>query len=278
MATLEAETRSLQREEGRITYDVLGAGPLVVCLPGMGELRSSYRYNVRVLAEAGFRVAAMDLRGHGDSDATFAAYDDVAAGTDALALIAELGGPALLVGNSMGAGAAVWAAVERPDLVAGLVLVGPFVRQVPINPLMGWMFRIAMSGPWAPTVWNAYLSSLYPGTKPADFAEHRAAIRASMRQPGHARAFTATTRTSHAPAEARLGQVTAPTLVVMGTADPDFGDPAAEADWIVTHLHVAGAEAEQLLVEGAGHYPQTQEPEIVNPALIAFARKVLLHA
>src|SRR6478735_9423416 len=57
--------------EGRIAYDVTGEGPLVACLPGMGELRSSYRHNVAALTDAGFRVATMDLRGHGDSDATF---------------------------------------------------------------------------------------------------------------------------------------------------------------------------------------------------------------
>lgn len=274
MSSLGTELRMLQRDGGRLAFEVLGEGPLVVCLPGMGELRSSYRHNVHALAGAGFRVAAMDLRGHGDSDATFAEYDDVAAATDALALVEELGGPALLVGNSMGAGAAVWAAAERPDLVAGLALIGPFVRQTPINPLLAFAFRAAMSGPWAPAVWHAYLPSLSPGRKPADFAEHRAAIRESMRRPGHARAFAATTRTSHAPAEARLGEVKCPALVVMGTADPDFPDPAREAGWIVDHL----ANAEQLLVQSAGHYPQAEEPEILNPALIAFGHKVLPRA
>ncbi len=274
MTTELTEHRWLHRREGRIAYDVVGEGPLVVCLPGMGELRSSYRHNTRALAQAGFRVATMDLRGHGDSDAAFTSYDDVAAGTDALALIEELGGPALLIGNSMGAGAAVWAAAERPAQVAGLVLLGPFVRQVPINPLMAFAFRIAMSGPWAPAVWHAYLPSLYPGRKPTDFAEHRAAIRAGMRRPGHAKAFTATTRTSHAPAEARLGDVTAPALVVMGTADPDFPDATAEATWIVDHL----ADAEQLSVDGAGHYPQAEQPDTVNTAVIAFADKVLRRA
>jgi hypothetical protein len=59
----------------------------------MGEIAASYRYTVPALREAGFRVAVMDLRGHGESDATFTTYDDVAAGTDILALIAHLGGP-----------------------------------------------------------------------------------------------------------------------------------------------------------------------------------------
>jgi pimeloyl-ACP methyl ester carboxylesterase len=78
----------------------------------------------------------MDLRGHGDSDATSTSYDDVAAGSDVLALIGHLGGPAVVAGNSMAARAGVWAAAERPGRVAGLALVGPFVRDPKINPLM----------------------------------------------------------------------------------------------------------------------------------------------
>jgi pimeloyl-ACP methyl ester carboxylesterase len=271
MSSAETDIRKLRREGGQIAYEVRGVGPLIVCVPGMGELRSSYRYNLGYLREAGFRVAAMDLRGHGDSDATFDSFDDVAAATDVLALIEELGGPALVIGNSMGSGAAIWAAAERPDLVSGVALLGPFVRQVPINPLLAWAFKIAMSGPWAPSVWSAYLPTLYPGRKPSDFEAHRAAIRTSMRRPGHARAFTATTRTSHSPAEARLSDVKVPALVIMGTADPDFPDPIAEADWIVAHL----ADADRVLIQGAGHYPQVENPAVVNPELAIFARAVL---
>ncbi len=261
-------TRHLVRPQGRIAFDLAGDGPLVVCLPGMGELRSAYRFTVPALVAAGFRVATMDLRGHGDSDTTFDRYDDVATAQDALALVDHLGGRAAIVGNSMGAGAAVWAAAERPDAIDALVLVGPFVRNVPMNPLLGWAFRIAMSGPWARRVWTAYLPSLSPGQRPADFEEHRAAISAALRRPGYAGAFTATTRTTHAPAEARLDQVKAPTLVVMGARDPDFPDPAAEANFVAGQL--AG---EVLLVPDGGHYPQAERPEIVNPALIEFLRR-----
>src|SRR6476620_8436673 len=123
-----AQTRWVARPEGRIAYDMVGTGPLVVCVPGMGELRTVYRRTAPALAAAGYRVVTMDLRGHGDSDATFTAYDDVAAGGDLLALLEQLGGPAVVIGNSMGAGAAAWAAAERPELVTGLVLVGAFVR------------------------------------------------------------------------------------------------------------------------------------------------------
>lgn len=258
-------TAFLTRPEGRIAYDVAGTGPLVVCAPGMGELRSSYRFLAPALVEAGYRVATMDLRGHGDSDLSFTTYDDVAAGTDLLALVEELGGPAVLVGNSMGAGAAVWAAAETPDLVTGLVLLGPFVRNVPVGRLLELTFRIGLLRPWGPAVWNAYYAKLYPGRPPADFGEHRARLRASLRRPGRWRAFIATTHTSHAPAEARLGDVRAPALVVMGERDPDFPDPAAEARLIADRL-----KADVLLVPEAGHYPQVEFPEIVVPRVLDF--------
>lgn len=271
MADTDTAPFMLARPEGRIAYDARGDGPLVVCIPGMGELRGSYRYTAPDLVDAGFRVATMDLRGHGDSDATFTSYDDVAAGQDALALIEHLDGPAILVGNSMGAGAAVWAAAEDPAAISGIALMGPFVRNTPTNPFMVAFFKLAMSGPWAPRMWTSYLPKLYPDRKPDDFAEHRDAIAASMRKPGHRRAFTATTRTTHAPAEARISDVKCPALVVMGERDPDFADPTGEAEWIAERLH-----AETVIVPGSGHYPQVEHPEVVNPVLVRFCKETTL--
>jgi pimeloyl-ACP methyl ester carboxylesterase len=270
MTATQTQTLMLDRPGGRVAYDVRGDGPLVVCVPGMGELRSVYRFTVPALAAAGLRVATMDLRGHGDSDATFASYDDVAAGSDMLALIEHLGGPAVVIGNSMGAGAGVWTAAEQPAQVAGLALIGPFVRDPTISPLKQQAFRLAMSGPWAVRTWLAYLPRLYPSGKPGDFAGHLASLRQSMRRPGHAKAFAATTRTSHAPARERLPRVAGkPVLVVMGAKDPDFADPRAEADWIRGRL-----DAGLLLVPGAGHYPQAEMPDAVNPALVRFCQDV----
>jgi pimeloyl-ACP methyl ester carboxylesterase len=263
-----AGTRHLERPGGRIAYDVAGEGPLVVAVPGMGDLRSNYRFLVPALAEAGYRVATMDLRGHGDSDATFVEYDDVAAGSDLLALVRELGGdPAVLVGSSMGAGAAAWAAAEAPDLVRGLVLTGPFVRNAPVGRGMALAFRLALMKPWGPAAWNAWYARLYPGRPPADLNAHRARIRESLRRPGRWAAFSRTTRTSHAPVEQRLGEVRAPSLVVMGGRDPDFPDPAAEADWIAKHI---GSRV--LVVPEAGHYPHAEYPEVVGPAVVDFLR------
>ncbi|MEP7053905.1 MAG: alpha/beta hydrolase [Actinomycetota bacterium] len=262
-------TELLQRPEGRIAYDVAGTGPLVVCVPGMGDLRSTFRHVAPALRDAGFRVATMDLRGHGDSDTTFSAYDDVAAAGDVTALIEDLSGPAVIIGNSMGAGAAALVAAERPDLVAGLALLGPFVRNPPGSAWMGPLFAAMLMRPWGPAALKMWLPKLYAGSRPDDHDSHVAAMLASARRPGHWSAFTRTARTSHAPVAARLSEVCAPTLVVMGERDPDFKSPAREARWIADTLH-----AEVVMVPDAGHYPQAQRADVVGPALVGFAQRV----
>src|SRR6476661_8584907 len=131
----------LKLGEGRVAYDEAGVGPLVVLVPGMGDLRSTYRFLAPALREAGYRVVCMDLRGHGDSDATFSSYGDEETAGDVAALIDLLGGPAVVVGNSMAAGSAVLVAAQRPELISGLVLVGPFVRNPTIGALQRVLFR-----------------------------------------------------------------------------------------------------------------------------------------
>jgi pimeloyl-ACP methyl ester carboxylesterase len=263
-------TSYLTVPEGRIGYDVAGSGPLVVLVPGMGDLRAAYRFLAPALRESGFRVACTDLRGHGDSDAHFSSYGDAETAADIAALIAHLGGPAVVVGNSMGAGAAVIAAAEHPELVRGLVLVGPFVRNGETSPVKRAMFRLLMARPWAVGAWRSYLPTLYAGRRPADFDAYRDRLLAALRRPGYARAFSRTTRTDHAPAQARLADVTAPVLVVMGAKDPDFPDPAAEAAWIAETLH-----GEVVLVEDAGHYPQSQQPDVTASAVLGFLTRVV---
>ena len=126
-----------------------------------------------------------------------------------------------------------------------------------------------MAPPWAAISWKSYLPKLYAGRRPADFGEYRDQVIASMRRPGYAKAFSRTTRTSHDPAEARLADVTAPALVVMGEQDPDFPDPRAEADWIACALR-----AQVVMVAEAGHYPQSQQPDITIGAVLRFLESV----
>src|SRR5690242_8522826 len=105
------ETKFLTRGNERIAYDLAGErGPLVICVPGMGDLRAEYRFLAPALVAAGFRVATMDVRGHGESSTGWDDYSAAAVGSDVVALARELGGPAFAVGTSMGAGAVSWAA------------------------------------------------------------------------------------------------------------------------------------------------------------------------
>jgi pimeloyl-ACP methyl ester carboxylesterase len=266
-------TSYLSRPEGRISYEIAGDGPLVVLVPGMGDLRTAYRFLAPALVAAGFRVACTDLRGHGDSDTTFASYGDVDTAGDVGALIAALGGPAVIVGNSMGAGAAVLVAAEHPELVSGLVLVGPWVRNGAGGAVQRALFRVVMARPWAAAAWKSYLPKLYAGARPDDFERYREQLVANLRRPGYARAFSRTTRTDHAPAEARLRELTQPTMIIMGLLDPDFDDPAAEANWIGETVHGA-----VVMVADAGHYPQSQQPEQTAEAVVRFLQSLPANA
>ena len=267
MTTPRPTTQFLTRGSDVIAYDVQGEGPLVVAVPGMGDLRTTYRFLAPTLVAAGFRVATLDLRGHGESGVDFDRFDDVAAASDVVALLEHLGGPATVIGNSMGAAVAVVAAADRPDLVERLVLTGPFVRDVPSPPGMGLAVRTALLRPWGPRFWRMFHRRMFAAQVPADYFDYRDGLLVSLTRPGAWSAFQQTVRTSHQPAEDRLAQVNAPTLVVMGTADPDFKDPAAEAALVAERLH-----GRVVLVPDAGHYPQAEFPDVVGPVVVEFLK------
>jgi pimeloyl-ACP methyl ester carboxylesterase len=153
------------------------------------------------------------------------------------------------------------------------VLVGPFVREPGTSGLMRLMTRAAMAPLWAAASWNSYLPKLYAGRKPDDFAQYRSAVSTAIKKTGHAKAFSMTTRTRHDAAAAALGSVKTPVLVIMGDADPDFAKPDVEANWIADQVN-----GSVLMVPEAGHYPQAQRPELVGPAIAAFANEVHGHA
>jgi pimeloyl-ACP methyl ester carboxylesterase len=254
---------------GKIACSEEGAGPLVLLSPGMGDLRSSYRFQVPDLVRAGFRAVTVDLRGHGDSDATFPDYGDEPTSEDLVEVIAHFDGPAVIVGNSMSAGAAVIAAARHREMVSGLVLIGPFVRDAKIGAFQKMMMSVMMAKPLVVTSWSAYLPKLFAGQKPTDFATYQKSVKDAMARPGYKAAFAATVKTSHQDAETVLSEVSVPTLVVMGEKDPDFPDPLGEARWIAQQLH-----GRVEMVADAGHYPHAQRPDVVNASLIDFLRDV----
>ena len=62
-------------DNGTIAFDDTGGdGPLVVMLPGAGDVRAEYRFVAPALAASDARVVTMDLRGHGESSADWPSY------------------------------------------------------------------------------------------------------------------------------------------------------------------------------------------------------------
>src|SRR5512143_1978967 len=106
-------TQYLDHQNGQLAFDDTGHGPLVICVPSMGDLRGEYRFLIPQLAAAGYRAISLDVRGHGESSTTWADFSVAGVGSDILALIRHLAsGPAVIIGTSMAAGAGVCAAAE----------------------------------------------------------------------------------------------------------------------------------------------------------------------
>ncbi|WP_042409391.1 alpha/beta fold hydrolase [Streptacidiphilus carbonis] len=261
---------------GRIAYDDQGTGPVVLLAPGMGDVRATFRFLTPLLLAAGYRVVTTDYRGLGESDTGFDEYSSAATGGDLAALIRHLdAGPVLLYGNSYTAASAVHVLADSPELLRGTVLAGPFVRDAPAT-LVGRIGTFLITRPLltAP-VWFAWWPKMFP-QRPADYAEYLAAVRANLKEPGRTKVYARMCAAGHGPAEAELPRAKAsgvPVLVAMGTADADFPDAAAEAEWVGEQL---GAAVE--MVEGSGHHPQVDAPEQIRDLILAFDRAAFVAA
>jgi pimeloyl-ACP methyl ester carboxylesterase len=202
---------------------------------------------------------------------------------DLVALIRHLGdGPAVIVGHSLSGGAATIAAATAPDVVSGIVEVGPFTRKVQYS--LSGLLRIRryrragllMTGVQvlhSLNMWMRYLDLAYP-EKPADYAAYMTALRAKLSEPGRMAEFLKTMKTSPADAGAALPRISCPALVIMGTEDPDWADPQAEAHGIVAAMPAGlGAVA---MIKGGGHYIQAQCPDEVAALVTSFLQQRVL--
>ncbi|MEU0549081.1 alpha/beta hydrolase [Micromonospora sp. NPDC005979] len=270
-------TEYLNVDGGTLAYEVTGdSGPLVVLAHGMGDSREAYRFVVPRLAAAGYRVAAVDLRGCGESSARWRSYSRTDIAGDLLAVIRHLGGPAVLVGHSISGGAATIAAAQAPEVITGIVELTPFTRKqsiklgdLRVSRYRRGIARLLGTGLFGSVrLWRSYLDVAYPGRKPADWAARTARIDAMMREPGRMAAMRGMGRSAPTDAGAQLGNVRCPVLIVEGTLDPDWADPRAEGEAIVAALPSGLGRLE--MVEGAGHYPHVQYPDEVVTLLLAF--------
>ncbi|QLY28154.1 alpha/beta fold hydrolase [Nocardia huaxiensis] len=255
-----------------ISYEVTGNGPLVVLVMGSGSPGRVWRtYQVPALVKAGFRVATFDNRGIAPSDESVGGMtlDDLAA--DTAALIEHLGGgPAHVVGHSMGARVVQELALARPDLLGKAIMLGAVGRAHPLAQM-----------------YNAGEQALYDkGIQlPPEYA---AAIKAMLNLSPHtvedpARAqewldiFEYSAGSRPAPGvRAQLGMdrsqnrlpayanIKVPSLVVGFTDDkmtpPAFGREVAAAI----------PNARYVEIERCGHYGYLERPEEVNRTIIEF--------
>ena len=265
-------TQFLDLSEGRLAYDDTGHGPLIVATPAMLDLRSELRFLIPLLVQAGFRVVTVDQRGLGETSGEWPAYGSIPQAHDLIALIRHLdAGPAIIYGTSNGAAAGVYVAAEAPELVRGLVLAGPFVRDGKLS----WVQRRLTSVTKIPFLTLPIYMSYFPRWEPrrpraGDFGEQVAKLRANLSEPTRRHVIDAYLfQQSHREAEARLGKVHVPSLVIMGTADIDWPDPVAEARWIVSRLG-----SELLILQGAGHHPHVEYPLEVANAVVDFAKRL----
>src|SRR3954469_9665326 len=130
----------LRIDNNTIAYDVSGRGPLVVLAHGIGDSRHSYRFLAPALAAAGYRVAHVAIRGCGDSSLGWDGYSRTDIAGDLVAVVRHLGGPAVIIGQSISGGAATIAAATAPDLINGVVELAPFTRAQPFD--LGGLIRV----------------------------------------------------------------------------------------------------------------------------------------
>ena len=106
-----------------IYYEVHGSGPAVLFVHGSGGHHAAWYQQVPYLTGRGYSVLTLDLRGFGRSTSEVDEYDSLEFPADILAVLDAAGiDEAVLVGQSIGAAAALKVAVAHPERAAGVVL------------------------------------------------------------------------------------------------------------------------------------------------------------
>lgn len=249
------------------TTDTGGSGDLVVLLPSAGSVRSEHRFLSARLARAGYRAVSADLPGHGSSPiaTTYGVAECAAAVIDLVERLAA--GPAVVIGASFSPAAAVWAATESPALVRGVVALSPhFERDDSIKGRMqNGLISLLLRGPVAAPAWRGLYRSWHKTAPPSDLNAELGRLTAMLNEPARRRAVRDTLTAHREGVAERMDALGAPALVVFGSMDDHFPDPEAEAQRVASRLR-----AEHLLVDGAGHYPHVEFPDITSEAILTF--------
>ena len=241
--------------------------PPIVFVHGWARSGADWSAQLRDPALTGrYRLIAIDLRGHGDSDAPHDGYDDPETWAADLAAVLDLAGaPAVLVGSSYG-GLVItdYLRVHGDQNVAGLLLAGALTEigagnpGGAVGPLMGPALRDYLSPD--PAVAIPALTALTEGltAERADGETIQRRLGDFLRVPPRVR--RALFRRSVASADV-LAAIRVPTLLVHGTVDRVVDPSAAE----YAAGKIPGASVRWF--QDVGHLPFAERPEEFNQAL-----------
>ena len=232
---------------GSVWYDERGQGEPLVLVHGGAVDSRFFEHNVGALADR-FRVIATDLWGHGrtaDREGPFS-LDSFA--TDVSELIARVaGGPAHVLGHSIGAAVALTLALRRSDLVRRLVLVsGGFSHEAEIGTEGGVTDEMVEQ-----TV--AFLGSSYGAVSPDGEGHFAVVVRKDFELSSREPALTAE----------EVGGVRSRTLVMVADDDLVTMEHTLE-------LYRAIPNSELSVVPGTSHFLLQEKPEACNAILLEF--------
>ncbi|QRN97111.1 alpha/beta hydrolase [Archangium violaceum] len=227
-------------------------GPVLVLLHGYTDSYLSFD-RVLPLLPRRFHVYALDQRGHGDSSRPSCCYSQSDFAADVAAFLdSQHIQRAVLVGHSMGSFIAQQVALEHPERVQALVLIGsaPTVHGNPVAAdLMSYVDTL--SDPIDPVFVRDFQASTFFRPIPPSFLD--TAVSESLKVP--ARVWQASLAGLIAEDHsARLGEISVPTLVVGGDQDGFF--PVSEQQALADAL----PQGSFALYTQTGHAPHVEQP------------------
>jgi len=249
-------------------------GPGVTSVLLLHGITDSWRSFEPVLPHlpADWHVVSLSQRGHGGSDAHPAGYRTRDFAADAAAFIEARGmAPALVVGHSMGAANAMRLAIDRPELVRGLVGLGAFASFTDKPPLVEFVrTTIATLGDEVPReLADSFQRETVFGASAPGLVETM--VDECLRTPAAVwrQAFAGLLEDDFS---ADLGRIAAPVLLAWGAQDSFV--PESDAVRIVRAVRAGGGQAELAVCAAAGHALHWEQPDRVARDLVRFAARL----